>query len=418
MNSCVFALVADACSTMATIRATTVSPAARLTRTRSAPVPLRVPANTSSPGVLSRRQRLAGDGGLVHVAGTGQHLPVGGDALARPDQDHVADPQAGRVHGLLAARLVEPGSLLGREVEQAAHRLGGAVGGHRLQGAGGSEDDDQQAAVKDLPDRRRADRREHHQQVHVQGLAAQRPQARQPRLPPACRVAGQEERPRHRGRSGREMDGEPGREHHGGQRRPPHLGQRPQPGPPRGGRGRRDRSRGWGFQQARGHYGLLRAERRDPLTIPEQVKTCSCVLGCYAARMGHKGMGEEDAAPAARLDAASAAKIATTLQALATPSRLMILTRLREAPCTVTDLAESAGMEQSAVSHQLRLLRNLGLVTGTRSGKNIVYALYDNHVAALLDQAVYHIEHLRLGIADTPADAASRNPLTSATLAP
>ena len=60
----------------------------------------------------------------------------------------------------------------------------------------------------------------------------------------------------------------------------------------------------------------------------------------------------------------------------------MILTRLREAPCTVTDLAESAGMELSAVSHQLRLLRNLGLVTGTRSGKNIVYALYDNHVAA------------------------------------
>ena len=121
--------------------------------------------------------------------------------------------------------------------------------------------------------------------------------------------------------------------------------------------------------------------------------------------MGHKATGEEDdAAPPARLDAASAAKIATTLQALATPSRLMILTRLREAPCTVGDLAECAGMGQSAVSHQLRLLRNLGLVTGTRSGKNIVYALYDNHVAALLDQAVYHIEHLRLGVADTPAD--------------
>src|SRR5580693_5159591 len=100
-----------------------------------------------------------------------------------------------------------------------------------------------------------------------------------------------------------------------------------------------------------------------------------------------------------------------TPQAPANPSPVMILTRLREAPCTVTDLAESAGMELSAVSHQLRLLRNLGLVTGTRSGKNIVYALYDNHVAALLDQAVYHIEHLRLGIADVPADAASRNPL-------
>jgi DNA-binding transcriptional ArsR family regulator len=121
--------------------------------------------------------------------------------------------------------------------------------------------------------------------------------------------------------------------------------------------------------------------------------------------MGHEAATGEDPAPATRLDTASAAKIATTLQALATPSRLMILTRLREDPCTVTDLAESAGMEQSAVSHQLRLLRNLGLVTGTRSGKNMVYALYDNHVAALLDQAVHHIEHLRLGIADTPAAA-------------
>jgi DNA-binding transcriptional ArsR family regulator len=50
----------------------------------------------------------------------------------------------------------------------------------------------------------------------------------------------------------------------------------------------------------------------------------------------------------------------------------------------------------------LRLLRNLGLVTGTRQGRSVVYALYDNHVAELLDQAVHHIEHLRLGAADAP----------------
>jgi ArsR family transcriptional regulator, nickel/cobalt-responsive transcriptional repressor len=70
--------------------------------------------------------------------------------------------------------------------------------------------------------------------------------------------------------------------------------------------------------------------------------------------------------------------------------------------CRVTELAEEIGMEQSAVSHQLRLLRNLGLVTGKRSGKHIVYGLYDNHVAMLLDEAVYHSEHLRLGVRDTP----------------
>jgi DNA-binding transcriptional ArsR family regulator len=119
--------------------------------------------------------------------------------------------------------------------------------------------------------------------------------------------------------------------------------------------------------------------------------------------MGHGAKPPADSAPRTRLDAASAARVATTLQALATPSRLLILARLREGPLPATELAAEVGMEQSACSHQLRLLRNLGLVTGTRQGRSVVYALYDNHVAELLDQALYHVEHLRLGMADTPA---------------
>src|SRR5437660_5780361 len=101
--------------------------------------------------------------------------------------------------------------------------------------------------------------------------------------------------------------------------------------------------------------------------------------------MGHGVRGKQP--PAARLDAESAAHVATTLQALATPSRLLILTELRHGSRAVTELAVAIGMEQSAVSHQLRLLRNLGLVTGQRSGRSIVYSLYDNHVAQLLDEA-------------------------------
>lgn len=116
--------------------------------------------------------------------------------------------------------------------------------------------------------------------------------------------------------------------------------------------------------------------------------------------MGHGTLGQ--APPAGRLDAETAAHVATTLQALATPSRLLILTQLRHGPLPVTALAAAVGMEQSAVSHQLRLLRNLGLVTGTRAGRSIVYSLYDTHVAQLLDQAVYHSEHLRLGLTDDP----------------
>ncbi|MPY31501.1 winged helix-turn-helix transcriptional regulator [Streptomyces adustus] len=108
-----------------------------------------------------------------------------------------------------------------------------------------------------------------------------------------------------------------------------------------------------------------------------------------------------------RLDAVGTADVAATLQALATPSRLYILARLQEGPCAVGELAEAVGMEASACSHQLRLLRNLGLVTGERQGRSIVYSLYDNHVAELLDQALYHVEHLRLGLHDTPAHAAA-----------
>jgi ArsR family transcriptional regulator, nickel/cobalt-responsive transcriptional repressor len=122
--------------------------------------------------------------------------------------------------------------------------------------------------------------------------------------------------------------------------------------------------------------------------------------------LGAMGHGVEGHATAASdLDARTAKSVATTMQALSTPSRLMILGRLRRGPATVGELSEDVAMEQSAVSHQLRLLRNLGLVEGERRGRSIVYALYDDHVAALLDQAVFHSEHLRLGAVDRPTES-------------
>lgn len=138
-------------------------------------------------------------------------------------------------------------------------------------------------------------------------------------------------------------------------------------------------------------------------------------MGHVIAEREHEGDGSRhERRPRAVLDAVSAAKVAETLQALATPSRLLILSRLRRGPCAVTELSKEIGMEQSAVSHQLRLLRHLGLVTGTRQGKNTIYALYDNHVAMLLDEAVYHSEHLRLGIRDQIPDQAPDLPAAAA----
>ncbi len=99
----------------------------------------------------------------------------------------------------------------------------------------------------------------------------------------------------------------------------------------------------------------------------------------------------------ADLDAEFTQAVAETMQALATPSRLRILGRLHDGPCSVNELATAVGMESSAVSHQLRVLRHLGLVVGHRDGRQVVYDLYDDHVGELLEQAISHVEHLRLG---------------------
>ena len=100
-----------------------------------------------------------------------------------------------------------------------------------------------------------------------------------------------------------------------------------------------------------------------------------------------------------QLDPGFAAVVAETMQALAAPSRLRILGRLHAGACSVNELAEAVAMEPSAVSHQLRLLRHLGLVVGHRDGRRIVYDLYDDHVGEMLEQAISHVEHLRVGLA-------------------
>ncbi len=108
------------------------------------------------------------------------------------------------------------------------------------------------------------------------------------------------------------------------------------------------------------------------------------------------------------LSANTARSVAQTMQALAAPSRVRILSRLGVGSCSVGELARDVAMEQSAVSQQLRVLRHLGLVIGERDGRQVIYALHDDHVRALLSEAVSHTEHLRLGLAASPvAEAVS-----------
>ena len=117
----------------------------------------------------------------------------------------------------------------------------------------------------------------------------------------------------------------------------------------------------------------------------------------YAGAMPHGGPQRA----ASELDPDFAGVVAETMQALATPSRVRILGRLSGGACSVNELANAIGMEPSAVSHQLRLLRHLGLVIGQRHGRRVVYDLYDDHVGELLEQAISHVEHVRAGLART-----------------
>lgn len=79
--------------------------------------------------------------------------------------------------------------------------------------------------------------------------------------------------------------------------------------------------------------------------------------------------------------------------ALADPTRLRIVSALAERELCVGDLAATLGMSQSAVSHQLRVLRERGLVRARRDGRLSYYALDDEHVAGLFGQALDHVRH-------------------------
>lgn len=100
--------------------------------------------------------------------------------------------------------------------------------------------------------------------------------------------------------------------------------------------------------------------------------------------------------PVTALDEDMERSVAQTSQAFATPSRVRILVRLWQSPATVTVLATDTGLEQSSVSHQLRILRDLRLVHARREGRNVIYSLHDDHVAIMLNEAIYHVEHLRI----------------------
>jgi ArsR family transcriptional regulator len=84
--------------------------------------------------------------------------------------------------------------------------------------------------------------------------------------------------------------------------------------------------------------------------------------------------------------------LAETFRVLGDPTRVRILDALSHGELCVCDLAALVSMSESAVSHQLRLLRNLRLVRPRRDGRMVFYALDDRHIITLFRQGLRHVQ--------------------------
>jgi len=92
-------------------------------------------------------------------------------------------------------------------------------------------------------------------------------------------------------------------------------------------------------------------------------------------------------------DATTLQQVADIFATLGDPTRARIVFALSKSELCVCDLAVLLNMTLSAVSHQLRILRHLGLVKFRKTGRMAYYSLDDEHASELLAQALQHVEH-------------------------
>jgi ArsR family transcriptional regulator, lead/cadmium/zinc/bismuth-responsive transcriptional repressor len=129
------------------------------------------------------------------------------------------------------------------------------------------------------------------------------------------------------------------------------------------------------------------SDMEETAILPEQVVTPINPEALAAARAALPG---EDLL----------AVVVQTFDALADPTRARILFALRAGELCVRDLALAVGVSESAVSHQLRLLRDRRLVRSRRDGTTIYYVVDDHHLSVLLREADYHAGHVQQDLPD------------------
>lgn len=83
--------------------------------------------------------------------------------------------------------------------------------------------------------------------------------------------------------------------------------------------------------------------------------------------------------------------IAELFKGFGDATRVNILSLLIERELCVTDIAEAVDLSQSAISHQLRILKQMHLIKFRREGKNVLYSLADDHVRTILQMGLEHV---------------------------
>ena len=120
-----------------------------------------------------------------------------------------------------------------------------------------------------------------------------------------------------------------------------------------------------------------------PAGTPEPAEQCAVF---------HLDSGKVSALRTAMLGMRSVADLAETFKVLGDVTRVRILDALSRSELCVCDIAQLLGLSESAVSHQLRLLRGMRLVRARRDGRMVFYTLDDQHIVRLFEQGMEHVE--------------------------
>jgi len=90
-------------------------------------------------------------------------------------------------------------------------------------------------------------------------------------------------------------------------------------------------------------------------------------------------------------DAQTMGQIAELFKAFGDPTRVHVLTLLADRELCVTEISQAVDITQSAISHQLRILKQMHLIKYRREGKNLLYSLADDHVLTILQTGLEHV---------------------------